>query len=163
MSIRGDFPILSRQVGDNALVYLDNAATTQKPLAVLEAVETYYKKHNANVHRAAHKLAGEATAALEGARESVATYLKARDPKEIIFTRGTTEAINLVANILTPLVGKDDEIHTRQPDLGSLDDVTNLLGVFHDFFCGVKARHGILKNTDTNGVLVQKVEDCRFM
>ncbi|MEM7100304.1 MAG: SufS family cysteine desulfurase [Pseudomonadota bacterium] len=110
MSIRGDFPILARQVGDRPLVYLDNAATTQKPRAVLEALETYYANHNANVHRAAHQLAGEATALLEGAREKVATYLHAANPEEVVFTRGTTEAINLVANVLTGAVSSGDEI-----------------------------------------------------
>ncbi|MCC6458351.1 MAG: cysteine desulfurase [Caldilineaceae bacterium] len=96
--IRQDFPILARQVGDKALVYLDNAATSQKPEAVLQAMDDYYRRYNANVHRGVHRLSEEATAAYEQARLKVARFIHAPSDKQIIFTRGTTEGINLVAN-----------------------------------------------------------------
>lgn len=95
--IREDFPILRRPVHGRRLVYLDNAATTQKPQAVLDALNKYYRESNANVHRSVHKLAEEATLAYEAARERVARFLNARRPEEVIFTSGTTEGINLVA------------------------------------------------------------------
>ena len=96
-AIRAQFPALQQQVNDQPLIYLDNAATTQKPLAVLQAMDEYYRRDNANVHRAAHALSGRATAAFEAARERVRLFLHARHNSEIIWTRGTTEAINLVA------------------------------------------------------------------
>lgn len=94
--VREDFPILRRQVHGKPLVYLDNAATSQKPRSVIEALVEYYERSNANVHRSAHTLATEATEAYEQARRKVARFLNAL-PQEVIFTRGTTEAINLVA------------------------------------------------------------------
>jgi cysteine desulfurase/selenocysteine lyase len=96
-AVRRDFPVLDQQVNGHPLVYLDNAATSQKPLCVIEALDEYYRRYNANVHRGIHKLSEEATAAYEDARQKVARFLNARSPKEIIFTRNTTEAINLVA------------------------------------------------------------------
>lgn len=95
---RESFPILKRQVHDKPLVYLDNAATTQKPEAVLRAVEDYYRETNSNVHRGVHHLSQLATEAYEQARKTVQQFLNARHPHEIVFTRGTTEAINLVAH-----------------------------------------------------------------
>ena len=96
--IRQDFPILKRKVsGGKPLVYLDNAATTQKPLAVIDAIHDYYMNYNSNIHRAVHQLAEEATLAFEKTRESVAKFINARSNDEIIFTRNATEAINLVA------------------------------------------------------------------
>ena len=95
---REDFPILSREVHDRPLVYLDNAATTQKPRAVLEAMDALYTTCNANVHRGIHTLSQEATALHEGARERVRSFLNARSTAEIVFTRGTTESLNLVAS-----------------------------------------------------------------
>jgi len=94
---REDFPILSREVHDRPLVYLDNAATTQKPRAVLEAMAALYTTCNANVHRGIHTLSQEATALHEAARERVRSFLNARSTAEIVFTRGTTESLNLVA------------------------------------------------------------------
>ena len=94
---RKDFPILERRIGGKRLIYLDNAATSQKPRPVLEALDEYYETHNANIHRAVHRLAEEATAAYEASREKVASFLGAPDARGLIFTRGTTEAINLVA------------------------------------------------------------------
>ena len=96
-AIRAQFPALQQQVNDQPLIYLDNAATTQKPLAVLQAMDEYYRRDNANVHRAAHALSGRATAAFEAARERVRLCLHARHSSEVIWTRGTTEATNLVA------------------------------------------------------------------
>lgn len=95
--IRLDFPILSRLINGRPLAYLDNAATTQKPRQVLEAYLSFYERKNANVHRAIHRLAEEATEAYEEARRKVADFLGARSPREIVFVRGATEAINLVA------------------------------------------------------------------
>lgn len=94
---REDFPILSREVHGRPLVYLDNAATAQKPRAVLEAMDELYTTCNANVHRGIHTLSQEATALHEGARERVRSFLNARSTAEIVFTRGTTESLNLVA------------------------------------------------------------------
>ncbi len=95
---RNDFPILNQQVNGHPLVYLDNAATAQKPRQVIEAITRFYERDNANVHRGIHALSNRSTEAYEGARKRVAKYLGAASPCEIIFTRGTTEAINLVAN-----------------------------------------------------------------
>jgi len=96
-AIRGDFPILAQTVHGHPLIYLDNAATTQKPRAVVEALRSYYERDNANVHRGIHELSNRATAAFEAARQRTARFLNARSADEIIFTRGTTESINLVA------------------------------------------------------------------
>ncbi|MGL5814836.1 MAG: aminotransferase class V-fold PLP-dependent enzyme [Aeromonas sp.] len=95
--LRSQFPALAQKVNGHPLIYLDNAATTQKPQRVLEAIARYYSTDNANVHRAAHALSGRATLAFESARETVARFIKAPRPQEVIWTRGTTEAINLVA------------------------------------------------------------------
>jgi cysteine desulfurase/selenocysteine lyase len=95
--LREDFPILKETVNGKPLVYLDNAATTQKPLAVIEAITDYYMHYNANVHRAIHHLGERATSAFESARKTVARFISAPSERQIIFTRGTTEAINLVA------------------------------------------------------------------
>src|ERR671933_2865430 len=93
--IREDFPILKRKLsGDKPLVYLDNAATTQKPLAVINAIHDYYMNYNSNIHRAVHQLAEEATFEYEKTREKVAKFINARSADEIIFTRNATEAIN---------------------------------------------------------------------
>ena len=96
--IREDFPILKRTVsGGKPLVYLDNAATTQKPLAVINAIHDYYMNYNSNIHRAVHQLAEEATLEFEKTREKVAEFINARSTEEIVFTRNATEAINLIA------------------------------------------------------------------
>jgi cysteine desulfurase/selenocysteine lyase len=96
-TIRADFPILSRQVHGKPLVYLDNAATSQKPEAVIQALDDYYRRYNANIHRGVHTLAEEATEAYEQARRKVARFINAASPREVVFVRNTTEAINLVA------------------------------------------------------------------
>ncbi len=96
-SIRGDFPALKSKVYDRTLVYLDNAATTQKPRAVIDRIVRFYEAENSNVHRGVHRLSQLATDAYEGVRQSVRRFINAGDPREIIFTRGTTDAINVVA------------------------------------------------------------------
>jgi cysteine desulfurase / selenocysteine lyase len=95
--LRLDFPILYQEVNEKPLVYLDNAATSQKPLAVLDALQNYYRRDNANVHRGAHTLSSRATDAYEGARDKIAAFINAASRQEIVFTRNATEAINLVA------------------------------------------------------------------
>ncbi len=114
-AVRAQFPILSEEVRGRSLVYLDNAATTQKPRAVLDAVDRYYATSNANVHRGVHLLSERATEAYEGARTRVAAFLGAASPREIVFTRGTTEAINLVASTwgLANLREGDEIVLTR--------------------------------------------------
>ena len=97
-AIRAQFPILSRKVKGKDLVYLDNAATAQKPLAVIDALVHYYSHYNANIHRGLHTLADEATAAYEASRTAVKDFVGASSPDEIIFTKGTTDSINLVAH-----------------------------------------------------------------
>jgi len=97
-AIRDDFPILSQQVYGKPLAYLDNAATTQKPQCVIDALQHYYEHDNANVHRGVHALSERATAAYEGARRIIADFFHAGSTRQVIFTRGTTEAINLVAS-----------------------------------------------------------------
>src|SRR5262245_14364690 len=109
--IRADFPILQLQVRGKPLVYLDNAATTQKPRSVIEALSRYYSEGNANIHRGVHFLSEHATAAYEAVRAQVAAFVGAADPAEIIFVRGTTEAINLVAQSYgRPTLARGDEI-----------------------------------------------------
>jgi cysteine desulfurase/selenocysteine lyase len=113
--VRKDFPVLERLVGDGKpLVYLDSAATSQKPRQVLDALDDYYARHNANVHRGVHTLAEEATALYEGARDKVAAFVRAQR-EEVVFTKNSTEALNLVANVLAwaqppHRVGPGDEI-----------------------------------------------------
>lgn len=96
-AVRSDFPLLNQQVNGHPLVYLDSAATSQKPLKVIEAVNDYYHKNNSNVHRGVHTIGTRATDQYEGAREKVRTFINAKSEQEIIFTRGTTTAINMVA------------------------------------------------------------------
>ncbi len=96
-AIRQQFPILNREVKGRPLIYFDNAATSQKPQAVIDALVHYYTNYNANIHRGIHTLAEEATAAFEATRDAVKSFIGAGSREEIIFTRGTTEGINLVA------------------------------------------------------------------
>src|SRR5687767_12743577 len=110
-AIRRDFPILSRRVHDKPLIYLDNAATSQKPRQVIQALVDYYEQTNANIHRGLHTLAEEATEAYEGSRAKAARFIGAGGPDEILFTRNTTEALNLVAYTwAAENVGPGDEI-----------------------------------------------------
>jgi cysteine desulfurase / selenocysteine lyase len=110
-AVRRDFPILAQRINGKPLVYLDNAASSQRPQAVIDAVSRYYQHDHANVHRGVHALSQRATDAYEGAREVIRDFLRARATKEIIFTRGTTEAVNLVAqSFLRPNIRAGDEI-----------------------------------------------------
>lgn len=110
-SIRNQFPILHQEVNGNPLIYFDNAATTQKPKAVLDAIQNYYEVDNSNIHRGAHTLADRATRQFEETRESIRAFIGARESAEIIFTRGTTESINLVAKTFgSAFIQKGDEI-----------------------------------------------------
>ncbi len=108
--IRKDFPILNRKVNGQPLLYLDNAATSQTPQQVIDAITDYYSRYNANIHRGVHSLSQEATDAYEQARRKIQAHFNAAHPEEIIFTSGTTHAINLVANGFTALLSPDDEI-----------------------------------------------------
>lgn len=108
--IKNIFPILNQLVNGKPLVYLDNAATTQKPISVIEAEEKYYKTINSNVHRGIHTLSQLATVEMEESRKSVQQFLNAKKDYEIIFTRGTTDSINLVATGIEPLLNEGDEI-----------------------------------------------------
>src|SRR5690606_27838183 len=95
--LRSQLPILDQEINGHPLVYLDNAASSQKPLAVIDAMKRYYEHDHSNVHRGVHTLGSRATDAYEGAREKVAKFLNAKSAQEIVFTRGTTTALNLVA------------------------------------------------------------------
>ncbi|MBN2615688.1 MAG: cysteine desulfurase [Bacteroidales bacterium] len=108
--IRADFPVLNQQVHDKPLVYLDNAATTQKPVQVINRLSDYYLKENSNVHRGVHLLSQKATEDYEKARTTIAQYINAADSKEIIFTRGTTESVNLLATVLEEWIQPGDAI-----------------------------------------------------
>ncbi len=108
--IRNDFPILKRMVNGYPLVYLDNAATSQKPQQVIDAIVDYYSNYNANIHRGVHTLSQEATDAYESARKKIQTHFNAKEAYEIIFTAGTTHGINLVANGFADILKKNDEI-----------------------------------------------------
>ncbi len=109
--VRRDFPILERVINGKPLVYLDNAATAQKPRQVIETIDQYYREYNANIYRGIYKISEEATAAHESARAKIARFVNAKDPSEIVFVRGTTEAINLVAHSWgRPNIGAGDGI-----------------------------------------------------
>ncbi|MDX2426646.1 MAG: cysteine desulfurase [Cycloclasticus sp.] len=108
--IRRDFPVLDQQVRGKQLVYLDNAATSQKPKAVIDSIVHYYENDNANIHRGVHTLSERATLSYENARKKVQRFLNASSEKEIVFTRGATEAINLVANGLAEKIKAGDEV-----------------------------------------------------
>ena len=108
--VRSQFPILDQEVQGKPLIYLDSAASAQKPLAVLDAMDYYYRNDNANVHRGAHTLGDRATLNFEGARDTVQKFINAKSRQEIIWTKGTTEAVNLIANGLSYSLKKGDEI-----------------------------------------------------
>lgn len=108
--IREDFPILSRQLNGEPLIYLDNAATSQTPIQVIDAISDYYRQYNANIHRGVHSLSQEATNKYEAARQTLQKHFNAHHVHEIIFTSGTTEGINLVAHGFESLLDKNDEV-----------------------------------------------------
>ena len=109
-SVRRDFPILNRKINGKRLVYLDSAATSQKPKSVVEAIASYYRRSNANIHRGLYALSEEATALYEKAREKLARFISARRSKEVVFTRNTTEALNLLAHSVGGSLGRDDHV-----------------------------------------------------
>ena len=109
--VRRDFPILNLRIGDHPLVYLDNAATTQKPKVVIDCLTKFYSEQNANIHRGVYYLSAQATDAYKKSRVRIADFIKAPDAREVIFVRGTTEAINLVAQSFgRRFFQKDDEV-----------------------------------------------------
>ncbi len=108
--MRNDFPLLKQTSRNRPLVYLDNAATTQKPQSVLDSMDDFYRRSNANVHRAAHEIAARATVQLEQARSSIKQFLNAERDEEVIITKGTTEAINLLSSSLGASLTKDDKV-----------------------------------------------------
>ena len=109
--IRKDFPILDQEIHGKRLVYLDNAATSQKPRQVIDAIDNFYRNDNSNVHRGVHTLSARATRAYEGTRAKVARFIGAADNSEIIFVRGTTEGVNLIAQTFGRMnVGAGDEV-----------------------------------------------------
>lgn len=136
-AIRADFPILARKVNGRRLVYLDNIATTQKPQSVLDAETRYYREMNANVHRAIHTLSAEATAAYEASRERVARFLGAGDVRSIVFTRGTTEGLNLLAHSWGQSLEPGDEIVVTE-----MEHHSNLV----PWFFAAKARGAVVKH-----------------
>ncbi len=111
IKIRDQFPILNKKINNNQLVYFDNAATTQKPIQVIESINKYYSEYNANIHRGIHTLAEKATQEYEKTRKTVSKFINSRSEKEVIFTRGTTEGINLIASsFVKNFIKKGDEI-----------------------------------------------------
>jgi len=113
--IKDDFPILSQQINDKPLIYLDNASTTQKPSSVIEKIEDYYKKTNSNIHRGVHYLSQKSTEEYESSRIKIHKFIGSNSSKEIVFVKGTTEAINLVANsYVKPLLSKGDNVIISQ-------------------------------------------------
>ena len=109
-NIRSQFPILNQQVNGKPLVYLDNAATSQKPISVLDSWQKYYTEINANVHRGIHTLSQLATEEMELSRRKIQKFINAKNDFEVIFTKGTTEGLNLIAYSLTNLIKENDEI-----------------------------------------------------
>lgn len=144
---REDFPILNQKVYDKELVYLDNAATTQKPAAVIEALSNYYLARNSNIHRGVHYLSSAATAEFENARSVVKNFINAASDQEVIFTRGTTESINLVASSFgKTFVGEGDEII-----ISEMEHHSNI--VPWQFVCEERGAKLKILGFDDNGVL----------
>ncbi|NLN32045.1 MAG: cysteine desulfurase [Flavobacteriaceae bacterium] len=108
--IRAQFPILEREVNGNSLIYFDNAATSQKPIIVLNAIDNYYSNFNSNVHRGIHTISQEATVMMENSREKIKNFINAKQAHEVLFTKGTTEGINLIASVLRDIIKAGDEI-----------------------------------------------------
>jgi cysteine desulfurase / selenocysteine lyase len=151
--IRQDFPILQLRLHGNPLVYLDNAATSQKPLAVIEAISRYYLEENSNVHRGVHELSQRATDAFENARSSVRRFLNAGEDREIVFTRGATEAINLVASSFGKTVlSPGDEIL-----ISAMEHHSNI--VPWQLLCQEKGAHlRVIPMTDEGELLIDEYE-----
>ncbi len=158
--IRADFPILSETVYGKPLVYFDNAATTQKPRQVVEKIEEGYYKRNANIHRGVHFLSQEATEAHEAAREEVRSFLNAKSTNEIIFTRGTTEAINLVASSFGELLQEGDEIIVSQMEHHSNIVPWQMLGLRKGTVLKVIPfdQNGVLKIDELDNLITPKTK-----
>ena len=109
-TVRQDFPILNRQIDGQSLIYMDNAATTQKPIQVIDAITHYYNSYNANVYRSVHTLSGQSTQAYEEAREKISRFIGAAQKEEVVFTSGTTASLNHLARSLSSKIGPGDEI-----------------------------------------------------
>src|ERR671931_1186721 len=154
LKIREDFPILKRKINTNkTLVYLDNAATTQKPLPVIKAIHDYYMYYNSNIHRAVHQLAEEATIEYERSRRKGAKFINARSSNEIVFTRNATEAINLIAYSWGRAnIKKDDNITITE-----IEHHSNI--VPWQILTREKGANLQYIGIDNNGYL--KIEDCK--
>ena len=152
-SLKSDFPTLKQKINGNELVYLDNAATTQKPEKVIKALESYYRSINSNIHRGVHTLSVRATNAYEEARSKVAAFINAENREEIIFVRGATEAINLVANsYVRPILKEGDQIMISQ-----MEHHANI--VPWQIICEQrKAELKIIPMNDKGELLIEKIE-----
>ena len=152
-SLKSDFPTLKQKINGNELVYLDNAATTQKPEKVIKALESYYRSINSNIHRGVHTLSVRATDAYEEARSKVAAFVNAENREEIIFVRGATEAINLVANsYVRPILKEGDQIIISQ-----MEHHANI--VPWQIICEQrKAELKIIPMNDKGELLIEKIE-----
>lgn len=159
--VRADFPILTRKIFGKQVVYFDNAATSQKPTAVLDALEDYYRKYNSNVHRGVHTLSQEATEGYEQARQKIADYINAKHSHEIIYTRGTTESINLVAATFAKKFLKEGDVVL----ISAMEHHSNI--VPWQFVCEEKGakleviamnEHGELQMDDFDKKLTDKVK-----
>ena len=152
-SLKSDFPTLKQKINGNELVYLDNAATTQKPEKVIKALEAYYRSINSNIHRGVHTLSVRATNAYEEARSKVAAFINAENREEIIFVRGATEAINLVANsYVRPILKEGDQIMISQ-----MEHHANI--VPWQIICEQrKAELKIIPMNDKGELLIEKIE-----
>ncbi len=154
-AVRRDFPILHQTVHDKPLVYLDNAATTQKPRAVIDAITHFYSTDNSNVHRGLHELSQRATDRYEGARETMQRFLNAASPRECVFVRGTTEAINLVVNTLgRGVVGAGDEVV-----ITAMEHHSNI--VPWQMLCEEKgSRLRVVPVNDAGEIMMEEFEKC---
>ena len=142
---REDFKILEQEVNNRPLVYLDNAATTQKPESVINAISEYYRTINSNIHRGVHHLSQLATTRFEEAREAIRRYINAKNSYEIIFTRGATESINLIANSFgraflkagdeVILLGEDQGVSITVPEMAKM-----LNTIEHEITCDISLR-----------------------
>jgi cysteine desulfurase/selenocysteine lyase len=164
-ALRADFPILDQTVHGHPLIYLDNGATTQKPRAVIDALVRYYEHDNANVHRGVHELSYRATTAYEAARTRVARYINADSPEEIIFTRGTTEGLNLVAYTFTSRLKPGDAILVTEMEHHSNLVPWQLLAQRTGarlLFVPVAGDEGLLDLGSLDSLLAQKVKLFAF-
>ena len=171
--LRKDFPILSREVNGQPLVYLDNAATSQTPKQVVEVISDYYYRYNANIHRGVHKLSQEATDAYENARATIQKHFNAAYPHEIIFTAGTTESINCIASGYASILKKGDELlisalehHSNIVPWQMLCEKTEALlrviPMTHEGTLDMEAFDGLL-NSNTKLVFVNHVSNAFFV